>query len=460
MFKINIIMQKIFYSILLLGATQTVWAQIAQNAQQRTSQNTPQRTSQSAPQNTPQDPQQIRFNTAIEYMNCRLGEFSMDNSADAKLKNTFMQSCPCRKEGGTNAALSHFFQANKLPKNTRLFRSVDSLKNTYVAGTPPEQLGTRLSSFLSSGTMVQFAHNKTGYTDFSRSLAQEIEARFPANGAAPTSNTSSNYISEPNDGAIGEVAQEKQSSFIKFFTYLITLLLGVLIGAVALRFWQRDTTRKKNTSSSNNTQAAISTFFGGSNENNNTNYNNNTSNNNAQITNLEQQVTDLRKQTERENANNLLLRKQIDELSHQIKTTKIETQTLDKEQFVSVAAPTMEFDIAPTSAPAFAPYIMYMRIPTRDGLFNDARRSDTFKSGESVYKFVINAPNIANYSMVEDDETMLRAIQAYNIYIEPACEAVNTPDVHATQIRNLQSGKAVKEGEVWRIIDKAHVEIV
>ena len=455
MFKINTIMQKIFYSILLLGATQTVWAQTAQN--------TPQRTSQNAPQNTPQDPQQIRFNTAIEYMNCRLGEFSMEHSADAKLKNTFMQSCPCRAEGGTNAALSHFFQANGLSKNTRLFRSVDSLKNTYVAGTAPDVLAARLSGFLSSGAIVQFSRNKAGYTDFSRTLAQEIEARFPANGAAPAATTnSSNYIGEPNDGSpIGEVAQEKQSSFVKFFTYLITLLLGILIGAVALRFWQRDTSRKKNTSGSSNsssTQAAISTFFGGSNESNNTNYNNNnTSNNNTQITNLEQQVTDLRKQTERENANNLLLRKQIDELSHQIKTMKIATQTPDKEEFVSTPAPTMEFDIKPP--PAFAPYIMYMRIPTRDGLFNNARRSDTFKSGESVYKFVINAPNTADYGMVEDDETMLRAIQAYNIYIEPACEAINTPDVHATQIRNLQSGKAVKEGEVWRIIDKAHVEI-
>ena len=156
----------------------------------------------------------------------------------------------------------------------------------------------------------------------------------------------------------------------------------------------------------------------------------------------------------------MLLRKQIDELLHQAKATQIETQTPDKEQFVSTPAPTMEFDITPITAPAFAPYAMYMRIPTRDGLFNDARRSDTFKSGESVYKFVINAPNIADYGMVEDDETMLRAIQAYNIYIEPACEAINTPNVHATQIRNLQSGKAVKEGEVWRIIDKAHVEIV
>ena len=279
-------MQKIFYSILLLGATQIAGAQTQQNVPQR------------AQQNTPQDPQQVRFNTAIEYMNCRLGEFSMTNSPDTKLKNAFMQSCPCRAEGGTNAALSRFFQANGLSRNLRLYRSVDSLKNTYVAGTPSEQLASRLSGFLSSGTMIQFARNKTGYTDFSRTLAQEIEARFPANGAAPAATTnSSNSIGEPNDGVIRDVQQEKQSSFVKFFTYLITLLLGVLIGAVALRFWQRDTTRKKNTSS-NDTQAAISTFFGGSNENTNLS-NNNYNNNTTQITNLEQQITDLRKQTER-----------------------------------------------------------------------------------------------------------------------------------------------------------------
>ena len=101
-----------------------------------------------------------------------------------------------------------------------------------------------------------------------------------------------------------------------------------------------------------------------------------------------------------------------------------------------------------------------MRIPTYDGLFNDLRRSDSFRPAESVYEFTETGKNKATFAIVSDPATQLMAIQGFSMYIAPACETNDMfPEYDAERVQTVEFGEAVKEGDVWRVVKKAVIEL-
>lgn len=99
----------------------------------------------------------------------------------------------------------------------------------------------------------------------------------------------------------------------------------------------------------------------------------------------------------------------------------------------------------------------YMPVPNRRGNFDDANRMDSFDWTESVYKFDVldKAGTTAEFSFMNDEKMISRALNNYNIYIAPVCKSSNPLNLSATRITTEKKGKAVMRDGVWEMQEKA-----
>ena len=98
-----------------------------------------------------------------------------------------------------------------------------------------------------------------------------------------------------------------------------------------------------------------------------------------------------------------------------------------------------------------------MAIPNENGNFDTTQVSDIFKRPNSVYEFSIISKdgNQAEFNVYDDIATMIRALDNFDKYIKPACRSNRILHKNATKIITDTKGLAIKEGNSWRVIEKA-----
>jgi len=82
-----------------------------------------------------------------------------------------------------------------------------------------------------------------------------------------------------------------------------------------------------------------------------------------------------------------------------------------------------------------------------------------FRETISVYQFKSINENLANFKVVEDGDTMKRAIASKSYLLNAACESIGTSH-NAQKIINDKSGTVKKEGDKWVIVTKAKIKFV
>ena len=99
----------------------------------------------------------------------------------------------------------------------------------------------------------------------------------------------------------------------------------------------------------------------------------------------------------------------------------------------------------------------FMAIPNENGNFDATHVSDIFKRPKSVYEFTIITKdgNQAEFSIYDDIATMIRALDNFEEYIKPACRSNAILHKNATKVITEKKGLAVREGNSWRVIEKA-----
>jgi hypothetical protein len=356
-----------------------------------------------------------RFERVVSYINCKYAAYSVERAGKDALKKSFQKSCQCDiKTGQTDKALVQFFKANSMSPNMRLFGQLDSLKLQYSPALTNDGQASVITQFFGSNDLTWFANNKKDYPVFTQNLAEEIRNYFTNN--TTTQDSAIAALEQPavtdlnSNVIVGEVQDTPKSEWMTFFSYLISLLLGIMVGALMYKWWSEK--KSKPITNNNNEQERIRGLE-------------------QQVTNLQQELADAHQQITK-------FKKQIAEM------TDKNTSTAHIEQ-----------ELPPPPPPVLREF--FMRIPTREGQFNDLRKSDIFRATESVYRFVLNNNNTAKFSIIQDDETMLRAIQGFNVYLEPACEPQGNLDANATRIQTIREGIATKEGDIWRVSQKAIV---
>ncbi len=422
------------------------------------------------------DAMKTRFENTIEYANCRLAQYSVQNTKDAVLNADFMKTCNCNPDGGTNANLKRFFTVHKLGKNEKIFLMTDSLKRAYQPGKTGTELASIITGYFASSKLAQFASNKPNFPDFTKQLSTEIDNRFigATTTAAPVASSPTSGETGTSPDPIQPATETSESAISKFFNYFIVFLLGVLGGAIGLRFWQQSKAkeRRANPDGSPSNANSPDTDF------------------------LEQQITALQRELENQKKLNTQLKMRLDDAlsprsvepprsaaSFVVPPTEdedddFEPQTntaniVDFEEnepiIVNTNTHRIDFEVENTIPPlvttiqpepqAAMPRIFFLRLPTPDGLFNDLRKSDIFLPADSVYRMEMIDATHASFAIVPDEDTMKRAIQGFTRYLEPACDLVGNIDTNATIIRTLEEGTVVKEGDVWRIIEKALIDL-
>jgi len=101
------------------------------------------------------------------------------------------------------------------------------------------------------------------------------------------------------------------------------------------------------------------------------------------------------------------------------------------------------------------PEVFFMPAPNADATFEVEHLQSEFISTESVYRFELLNNNEASFTFYNDPSTVKRALNGFDIYIKPVCKGLSAFDINASKIVTQVPGKVKKEGNVWKLTEKA-----
>ena len=101
------------------------------------------------------------------------------------------------------------------------------------------------------------------------------------------------------------------------------------------------------------------------------------------------------------------------------------------------------------------PDLFFMPVPNKDGSFDAENWTAKFEDTESVYRFEMINNYEAKFQFHNEKKTVKRAISGYDIYIKPVCKALNAFNTNATEIRTQVQGVVYRDGDTWKLKEKA-----
>ncbi|PGH41169.1 MAG: hypothetical protein CRN43_00825 [Candidatus Nephrothrix sp. EaCA] len=94
----------------------------------------------------------------------------------------------------------------------------------------------------------------------------------------------------------------------------------------------------------------------------------------------------------------------------------------------------------------------FLSVPNSDGSFNASSASLVYKEGASIYKFTKIGNNRAEFQ-IDDREASVRLALSYpDKSIDPVCEALNAVNLTAKQITTVEPGQAELVNDRWVVI--------
>jgi hypothetical protein len=100
--------------------------------------------------------------------------------------------------------------------------------------------------------------------------------------------------------------------------------------------------------------------------------------------------------------------------------------------------------------------VFYLSTPARDGSFWDRNSREELDPTASYYRFVETEVGRAEFFTVETPEFFQQALRRPDAIIEPVCEAQNAW-TNGKRIITETPGKAQKDGEKWKVTQKAKI---
>lgn len=140
--------------------------------------------------------------------------------------------------------------------------------------------------------------------------------------------------------------------------------------------------------------------------------------------------------------------------------TAAEAITENIEHYIEETA--IQAEIEEEEIPVVALKEFFLPIPNQVGSFHMDDVLETFRRTETVYHFKLldGSNDQAEYRVVDDVATMLRALDDPDTYLKPACRSNAIIPISATKIITDESGIALLRGNEWKIIKKALIHYV
>ncbi|MGB0861672.1 MAG: hypothetical protein ACPG19_11735 [Saprospiraceae bacterium] len=101
------------------------------------------------------------------------------------------------------------------------------------------------------------------------------------------------------------------------------------------------------------------------------------------------------------------------------------------------------------------PEHFYMPAPNAEGSFETNTWKSNFEASESVYSFEMIGATEAKFHFYDNENAVLRAFNDQDKYIYPVCKPLNEYNEGATKIITQVPGIVFKDGDEWKLKEKA-----
>jgi|GEM_PF-4956787 len=103
--------------------------------------------------------------------------------------------------------------------------------------------------------------------------------------------------------------------------------------------------------------------------------------------------------------------------------------------------------------------VFYMATPNSDSSFSAESANDTFSETSTLYKFTVdeNNPQKAKFEFISGFSGVRDATNAPQTYTDPVCIPENALIQNAKAIKTIEPGIAQKQGNIWKVTQKAKI---
>lgn len=449
------------------------------------------------------------FEEAVDYINCKLAELSFkDQVRQPNLAEYQKVTAFCNLSEEDNdfyqKILLAFLESKKdLQKNVALAKSVNTLKTNYKANYDSDEMSRLVLDTLMKKVFIAnfIARHQSSYITVEPQLKKTITESFARGDVefVPTDEgvaerdvinfrdtSRNNYSNLDGKGSNAEIehddfeerpdenSPEYDSDGSKtFFEKYSRVILLLILGFALVYFWFSryggSFFKIKKPEILGSTTKGVD---------------------NAELAKIKTQLEGLKSTSSSLQEEMSLLRYRFEELENQLDVPTFEEEEeedfdnqydnheITQEDILEIETPadkaiTFNFEeegieedieaetetdiIANSTENAAANLSFFMTIPDANGHFDETQATENFKRPISVYQFKVISKdgNQAEFVIYQDIATMIRALDNFEEYLKPACRSNSILHKNATKINTVEKGLAIKEGNRWRVIQKA-----
>jgi len=144
-------------------------------------------------------------------------------------------------------------------------------------------------------------------------------------------------------------------------------------------------------------------------------------------------------------------REEVAQVKNRVKEAEAKVAALQK-QLLRKREVKPQPRFGPNKPPAPVTKSYYLSTPNSDGTFPAGSMSAQFRPSASIYHFEVleqNGETTATFTVANNADAMKDALSSPGSYLEPVCESENSYFPGAQRIVNVESGKAIQQGDQW-----------
>lgn len=101
--------------------------------------------------------------------------------------------------------------------------------------------------------------------------------------------------------------------------------------------------------------------------------------------------------------------------------------------------------------------IIFLAAPAPDSVFHDFSTEEQI--GKSIYVLNTDDGLSGSFKIIDSKDALATARISFTSFIKPVCKVNGHPKANIESIVTLKEGTAVKDGNVWKVTNKAEIEI-
>lgn len=372
---------------------------------------------------------------AVSYLNCETVKLSLKDNAetnkeDGNAEETFKgytNKFPC-SGNSVSEKIIDYLKTKKMTGTVNLAEEIETVADkSFKENWKPEDAVKFLSNeVFNDGNykkLNKFANDKTGKPNY-ENYKKELSEKLPAILTVKTNETT-----ETTDAAKSDKKTDTNSeSGFGFWSLVPWLILSLLVIYIGWNEW---------------TMITVKEAIGKLNEKDNSLT--------VRMNNLRKPPVTAYSSSRSDDAVELRneladLRMRFENLAAHIQREKKETESRDRELREIRSGNERNLEI------------FYLSTPNSDETFNVSSAHNIYQKGSSIYRFTKDIYGNTEFQIDENPASVKQALNYPEQNIAPVCTAKNAFNPNANRIITTSPGKAVLEGDYWRVEKKAEIE--